>query len=447
MSKAPAILGGSPAFTRSFTPYLTIGEEEKAAVLEVLDEGSLSGFIGAWVPEFYGGERVRALEVAWAERFGVKHAVSVNSATSGLNAAVGALGIEPGDEVIVTPTSMTATSTAIVIYQAIPIFVDICPYTYCIDPRKIEEKITDRTKAIIAVDIYGETAEWDAIRVLADKHRLKIIEDAAQAQGGTHNGRKSGTLGDIGIFSLNRHKHIHCGEGGICVTDDDDLAERMRLIRNHGEAVVVDKETADISNLVGFNYRMPEIEAAIALQQLKKLDHYIDQRVEVSQAIGEAFSGFAGIYPPVSSPLQTLNDYPDLSRPASTDVKHVYYYLCFRFDREKTGMSRKAFVKALQAEGIPMGEGGYLPLYLQPMYQRKIAFGSKGHPFTAEYYGKDVDYDPGLCPNSEKAWFDEMMYFPTQSFIPSPEEIARFPQVIENVLGHSEQIERESSAD
>jgi perosamine synthetase len=442
MSRIPAILGGVPAFSQSFTPYLTIGAEEKAAVIKVLDEGNLSGFIGAWVPEFYGGPRVRALEDAWAERFGVKHAVSMNSATSGLNAAVGALGIEPGDEVIVTPTSMTATSTAIVIYQAIPIFVDICPYTFCIDPRKIEEKITDRTRAIIAVDIYGETAEWNVIRELARKYDLKIIEDAAQAQGGTYNGQKSGTLADIGVFSLNRHKHIHCGEGGVCVTNDDELAERMRLIRNHGEAVVGDKETVDISNIVGFNYRMPEIEAAIALEQLKKLDYYIDQRIEVSQAISEAFSGFTGIYLPVPSPLDNPAEYPDLCRPASTDVRHVYYYLCFRINREQTGVSRKAFVKALQAEGIPMGEGGYLPLYLQPMYQRKTAFGRKGHPFTAEYYGKDVNYDPGLCPNSERAWFDEMMYFPTQSFIPSPEEIAEFPLVIENVLAHGEQIER-----
>ncbi len=436
-------MGGVPAFSQPFTPYLTIGEEEKAAVLRVLDEGNLSGFIGAWVPEFYGGSRVRALEDAWAERFGMKHAVSVNSATSGLNAAVGALGIEPGDEVIVTPTSMTATSTAIVIYQAIPIFVDICPYTFCMDPRKIEEKITDRTRAIIAVDIYGETAEWDAIRELARKYGLKTIEDAAQAQGGTYNGQKSGTLADIGIFSLNRHKHIHCGEGGICMTNDDELAERMRLIRNHGEAVVVDKETDDITNIVGFNYRMPEIEAAIAFEQLKKLDYYIDQRIKVSQAIREAFSGFTGIYPPVASPLEDIGQYPDLCRPASTNVKHVYYYLCFRINREQTGISRKAFVKALQAEGIPMGEGGYLPLYLQPMYQRKIAFGSKGYPFTAEYYGKEVNYDPGLCPNSERAWFDEMMYFPTQSFIPFPEEIAEFPKVIENVLAHGEQIERD----
>ena len=438
----PAVLGGKPVFDKPFAPYLTLGKEELVAVQNVMEGGNLSGFIGAWCPEFHGGSKVKELEHNWSDYFGVKHAIAVNSATSGLYASIGALGIEPGDEVIVTPTTMTATVTGIVLYQAIPIFADICPYTFCIDPREIEKKITDKTRAIIGVDIYGETAEWDEINEIAKKHGIKVIEDAAQSFGGTYNGRKSGTLADIGVYSLNRHKHVHCGEGGICVTNDDELAERIKLIRNHGEAVVGDKGTENIVNIIGFNYRMTEIEAAIAVEQLKKLDHYVDQRRNICETIIQSFSNVDGIVPPLDSPIQFPDQYKDCCRPVSTVTKHVYYYLCFTVDREKLGMSRKAFVRAMIEEGVPLGEGGYIPIYLQPMYQNKIAFGSKGYPFTADYYGKEISYPRGLCPIAEKMWFEDLFYVQVQNYVPTDEQIKRFKHAAQKVIHHKDEINR-----
>jgi dTDP-4-amino-4,6-dideoxygalactose transaminase len=424
----PAILGGKPIFDKQFEPYRTIGIEEQKAVEKVMKSGKLSGYLGAWSPEFYGGSKVRELENHWAEYFNVKHAIVVNSWTSGLYAILGAIGLEPGDEVLVTPTTMTASVAGIVLYQAIPIFVDIDPDTYCIDPKEILKKITNKTKAIIGVNIYGETADWDLINEIAIKNNIITIEDAAQSIGGLYNNIKSGTLADVGGYSLNRHKHIHCGEGGVCVTNNDEIAERIRLIRNHGEAVVADKGTKDIRNIIGFNFRMTELEASIAIEQLKKLERLVDKRISTCKKIIKAFTSFEGI------------SYPKLYSGTSITTKHVYYYLCFNFDPLKVGISRKAFVASMKAEGIPLGEGGYIPVYLQPMYQRKIAFGSKGHPFTADYYGKEISYPKGLCPVAEKMWFKQLFYFEIQNFSPNEEQVKNFNNAINKVLKNKEEI-------
>ncbi|MDQ5847021.1 MAG: DegT/DnrJ/EryC1/StrS family aminotransferase, partial [Acidobacteriota bacterium] len=240
MSKL-ALHGGSPVRDRPFPPYITIGKEEKRAVAEVLDSGVLSKFLGTWSPDFYGGPRVQKFEQEWAEYFGVKHAVSVNSATSALIAAVGAAGIEPGDEVIVSPYTMSASASCVLVYNAIPVFADIDPEIFCITPEAIRQRITPQTKAILAVDILGHPANMDGIMELAAEYGLTVIEDAAQAPGSLDNGRFAGTMAHLGVFSLNYHKTIHTGEGGLIVTNDDNLAERLQLIRNHAEVVVANK--------------------------------------------------------------------------------------------------------------------------------------------------------------------------------------------------------------
>lgn len=271
MSKL-AIYGGEPVRTQPFPVYHSMGAEEKQAVMDVLDGKVLSAFLGTWSDNFYGGPRVRELEEAWAEYFNVKHAVSVNSATSGLYAAVGAAGINPGDEVIVAPYTMIASATAALVYGGIPVFADIDPDIFCITPDSIRDRITPYTRAIIVVDLFGHPADMDEIMVIARENNLVVIEDAAQAPGAKYHGRNAGTLADIGVFSLNYHKTIHSGEGGIVVTENDEIAERVRLIRNHAEVVVGNKGTQNLVNMVGFNFRMTEIEAAIANEQLKKLE-------------------------------------------------------------------------------------------------------------------------------------------------------------------------------
>lgn len=385
-----AILGGEPVRVAPFPRYNSIGEEEKKAVLGVLDSGNLSQFLGTWSPQFYGGLKVQKLEQEWAAYFGVKHAISVNSGTSGLYAALGASGIGPGDEVIVTPYTMSASVAGVLLYGATPVFADIDPNTYCISTHAIQAALTPRTKAIVVVDLFGHPADFDGIRAIAQAHHLIVIEDAAQAPGGKYKGAWTGCLGHMGVFSLNYHKTIHCGEGGMVVTDRDDLAERLRLIRNHGEAVVKGKGDHQWANLIGFNFRMTEIESAIASEQLKKLETLTHPRIEAAEFLRARWSKIPGLTPAWVQP----------------DCRHVYYVFALQYDAGAMGISRKRFVEAVRAEGVPLSEGYVEPLYLQPLYQqRAFACG----PNCGRYSGT-ATYDKGLCPVAEAMHFERLMY-------------------------------------
>ena len=416
-----AINGGKPVRRKPFPVYRTIGTKEKKAVMEVLDSGVLSKFLGTWSPDFYGGPRVQKLEREWAEYFKIKHAVSVNSATSGLNAAVGAAGVGPGDEVIVSPYTMSASAVAALVFGAIPVFADIDPDIFCITPESIRRCLTPRTKAIIVVDIFGHPADMDGIMAIARKHKLTVIEDAAQAPGALYHGRYAGTLGHIGVFSLNYHKTIQSGEGGVVVTNNDDFAERLQLIRNHAEVVVKNKGTRNIVNLIGYNYRMTEIEAAIASEQLRKLERLVVPRVEAANYLTRHLSALPGIATPVVRP----------------DVRHGYYLYVIRYDAAQMGVSRDKFVAALAAEGIPMSKGYVEPIYLEPIYQQRIGLGRKGFPFTYSGYKGKVSYQRGICPVTERMHFEELVYANfCHANITKPDltdVVAGFEKVIENL--------------
>ena len=385
MAEKLAILGGPPTIKEKFPPYNTYGPEEVRAAREVVQTGVLSKFLGAWQEDFYGGPKVREFEKAWGDYFGVDHAVSVNSATSGLIAAVGALGVEPGDEVIVSPWTMSATATAILVWNAIPVFADIEAETFNLDPRSVEACITPLTRAIMVPDIFGHAADLEAIMALARAHGLKVIEDAAQAPGARYQGRYVGTVADIGVFSLNYHKHIHTGEGGMCVTRDVGLAERMQLIRNHAEAVAPGKGVDNLANLIGFNFRLGEVEAAIGLEQLKKLRRVAEERSRAGARLSAGLSGIRGLATPV----------------VREGCSHVYYVYPLRLEIGALPVSRARLIAALQAEGVPGLMGGYVNVHLLPMYQQKIGYGSKGFPWTPEIYRGRVSYAKGICPVAE----------------------------------------------
>lgn len=381
-----AIHGGTPVISSPMAHFKSVGEDEVAVVSEVIRSGVLSAYIGAPGPGFMGGTQVRQFERQAAEYFGVKHAIAVNSWTSGLIAAVGAIGLEPGDEVITTPWTMAATATAILHWNGIPVFADINPDTFNICPESVANLITPRTKAIMAVDIFGQSCDMPALRALANLYGLKLLCDTAQAPGALVGGEFTGTFADIGGFSLNYHKHIHCGEGGILVTNDDRLAERLCLIRNHAEAVIKSDDPVDLCNMLGYNFRMGEIEAAIASLQLTKLASRIESRQRIAAELNEGISSLKGIKVPRVTDSAT----------------HVYYVYGITLDVETLGVPRARIVDALRAEGVESLTAGYQNLHLLPVFRNKIAYGTKGFPWTSPYCTSDIQYGPGLCPVAEK---------------------------------------------
>ncbi len=369
-----------------FKPYKSVNSSDANNVDNIFKSGILSKFLGTYSDEFYGGHYVKELEKAFIEKFQVQHAISVNSWTSGLIIAVGCLDIEPGDEIITTPWTMSATAMAILHFNAIPVFCDIDKRTFNIDASKVEALITPRTKAILSVDIFGQSADTEKLNDIAKKYDIKVISDTAQAITAKRDGKYAGTLTDIGGYSLNRHKHINTGEGGIVVTNDDDLANRMRLLRNHAEnSIGPDKIDTKLNNMVGFNFRMCEIEAAIALNQLTKVDQLIEKRCSV-----------------IFKLIENLKTLPGLIMPhIDTDNTHVFYLLPLILDLNYLSYSREHITQKLIDNNVPGVALGYVNVHQLPLFQEKIAFGSNHFPWSLNPL-IDYDYSHGICPVAEE---------------------------------------------
>ncbi len=400
--KKLAINGGKKVREEFFPAYITVGDEEKQALSRVIDSGVLSKYLGAWHEQFYGGPEVLAFEKEWAQYYGVKHAIAVNSATSAIYCAVGASGVGPGDEVVVAPYSMICSATAPLVYNAVPVFADIEDEFFCISPEAFEKVITPRTKVVIIVNILGVPYDVEKINAIAKKHNILVIEDASQSPGIKYKGQFAGTFGDMGIFSLNYHKHIHTGEGGFVVTNDDDLAQKVRLIRNHADAVVGSIGMADVVNMIGFNYRMTELQAAVGREQLKKLRGLIEQRIENVAYLEER-----------------LKDFPVLKAAKPREGgEHAYYVHAFLYNqKEMDGVHRDKYVEAVAAElmpfiirekeGVTLG-GRNTPLYMQPIFQKKNAY-KHSCPFSCPHYEGNVSYEAGICPTVERLFYEELI--------------------------------------
>jgi perosamine synthetase len=248
------------------------GEEEAQAVLEVMRKGPLTNAMGQ-------GPKVLEFEKNYAKFAGVKHAVAVNNGTAALNAALLAVGVKPGDEVIVPSFTFVATAESVVFAGAKPVFADIDPETYTLSTADVEKAITSKTKAILPVDLYGYSADMKPLREIAEKHGLALLEDAAQAHGTTYQGKPAGSYADAACWSLYASKNMTTGEGGMVTTDDDKIDETLRLIRNHGE------KAKYASIIMGNNYRMPELEAAIGIVQLGKLPSFVAKRRQNAQQL------------------------------------------------------------------------------------------------------------------------------------------------------------------
>src|SRR5205809_908253 len=309
-----------------------IGEEELAAVKEVLASGMLAQ-----------GPKVKAFESAFAKDVGRKHGIAVANGTEALHIALAAHDIGGGNEVLIPPLTFFATASTVLQCGAKPVFVDVARDSYNLDPAKVATVITRKTAAIMPVHLYGQTAEMDSILETARGQGILVIEDAAQAHGAEYHGKKAGNLGDTACFSFYATKNMTTGEGGMIVTDHDEIAEKARLLRDHGQASKYQHV------LVGYNYRMTEIAAAIGLVQLKKLDGWVKQRRANAAALTKGLEGIEGLVPPSEGNWMV----------------HSYYQYIVRRE-DSFPISRDEIVRLLTEDGI-----GSRPSYPMPLYQQK----------------------------------------------------------------------------
>lgn len=424
MSSKLAILGGTPVRSRPFPPHPIIGDEEKRAVMEVLNSGKLSTFIATPGEHFLGGKKIREFEAAFAEYHQVDHAVAFNSGTAALHAAVVAVGVQPGKEVIVPPYTFTSTATSALMHNAIPVFADVDEEVYGLDPKAAARAVTPLTRALIVVHLFGHPADMNDLMALARDRELRVIEDCAQAPGAEFQNQKVGTIGDCGVFSLTESKNITTGEGGMLITDDPDIAEIAQMIRNHGEVILEGQtQRTYVSTLLGWNYRMTEIEAALGIVQLGRLDEMNRERIKLASHLSSRLEDVEGLHVPVTLPGD----------------RHVYYVYALKYDENGTGIPRDLFVRAVNAEGIPCNGGYVRPLYFSPLYHEKRAF-----PF--ELYEGEATYERGLCPTAERLHERELILTPVVRPPATLEDMDQIAAGIQKVLDQGEELLRDIDA-
>lgn len=341
----------------------SISVQDLAAVIDVLQS--------SWLTT---GPKVTEFENAFAAAVGAKHAVAVSSGTAALHAAVHALDVGPEDEVIVSPLSFAASANCVLYQGGTPVFADVNPHTLLLDPACAQKKITSRTKAIITVDYAGHPSDYEELRLIANQAKIALIADSCHALGATYQGHPIGSLADLSTFSFHPVKHITTGEGGMISTDNAELANRMRIFRNHG--IATDHREREQKGTfyyemveLGFNYRLSDVQCALGLSQLRRLAEFVEKRKMLAALYDQAFAQI------------------DFVRPLSVkkNVSHSYHLFVIRIDTEQLGKSRDEVYRILRAKNIGVNVH-YLPIHLHPYYQKKLSTRSV------------------LCPNAEKAY-------------------------------------------
>lgn len=348
----------------------TISEDDIRAVVEVLRSDWLTT-----------GPMVERFEQAVAQRVGVAEAVAVSSGTAALHAAMFALGVGPGDEVIVPAMTFAATANCVVYQGGTPVFADVDPETLLLDPEQVEARLSSRTRAIIAVDYAGQPCDYEGLRAVARQHGLALVADASHALGAADRGRPVGSLADLSTFSLHPVKPITSGEGGLITTDDPNLALRMRQFRNHG--ITTDhRQRAAVGSWhyemisLGYNYRLTDLQCALGLSQLAKLDAWTARRQEIAAVYDRRLAAVVGVRP------LAVRD----------GVVHGRHLYVVRVNREAVGLDRAELFSVLRDAGIGVAVH-YIPVHLHPFYRERFGTG------------------PGLCPVAEAA-YEEILSLP-----------------------------------
>ncbi|MBR2510272.1 MAG: DegT/DnrJ/EryC1/StrS family aminotransferase [Lentisphaeria bacterium] len=382
MAEELAINGGKKVWEGAFPGWPTFNENVYDKVTDILKSGKVNYWTGKIGMEF---------EKKWAEWLGVNNAISVANGTCALHTALASLGVGPGDEVICTSYSFIASSFCALQAGALPVFVDVAT-DHLIDPTKIEAAITERTKAIVVVHLYGMVADMDPIMEIAKKHNLYVVEDCAQCFGGVYKGKKAGTIGNVGCFSFCQSKHFTTGgEGGMVVTNDDDLAWECRSFRDHGYDVKAKLNLLEmegkqlyIHRRVGFNFRMTEIQSQIGLCELERFESWnLPNRIRNGKML-----------------IAQLKDHPLIKYcPVDTEERqNSFWWAPFVIDTEKLkdGIDTKQFIAAIAAEGVPVYSVLWPEMYKEQAYVDKNGFGTAKYPFN-DPKARDIDYSKFNC--------------------------------------------------
>ena len=399
MKKNLAINGGEKTIDKVF-PWPLFDETDVNAVTKIVRSGQWGD------PDCSGA--VEEFEKEFAKFCGSKYALTCVNGSVALRLALIACGVKPGDEVIVPPYTFIATTTIVLEANCVPVFVDIEPDTYNIDPAKIEEAISERTKAIIPVHFAGQSCNMDAIMDIAEKHDLKVIEDACHAHGGEYKGNKLGSIGDAGCFSFQSSKNLTSGEGGIIITDDEELYDMMNSLRNVGR--VKDGQWYEHHNL-GCNYRITQLQAALLSQQIKRLEEQTRKRNKNGIYLNSLLELIDGITPLTMGPSGTI---------------HTYHIYIFKYDKAKfNNLPKQEFVQMLDAEGVPSFMGYPEPLYKQPLFQEKN--------FMCYAIPDEVDYTDICCPVTEKACYEEAVWILQHAMLGTKDDMEKFAEAITKI--------------
>lgn len=337
-----------------------LGEKERENIEQVLESG-----------RFLQGPFVASFEEAWADYVGTDHAVAMNSGTAAIQLTLNALGLEPGDEVVVPSLTFGSTATAVVHQGGVPVFADIERDIYTLDPADVERHISDRTRALLPVHLYGHPAEMDDLLELAEEYDLAVVEDAAQAHGARYKGDVVGSIGDAGCFSFYATKNITTGEGGVVTTDDADLAERLRLLRSHG------MQSRDEHEMLGYNYRMSELNGALGVAQVERLPELNARRTRISERLRDELADAEWLRP------ATIREYVD----------HAYFWAPFEVQTDDIDMSGKDVWRELRAAGVETRHRYTKPLYEQPVFREHRGFNGE-FPWSENEH--EHEYDQSL---------------------------------------------------
>lgn len=368
--------GGAKTIEKTF-PWPVFDARDIAAVTDVVRSGE-------WGNPDCGG-LVEKFETEFAAYCRSKYACSCVNGSVALRLALIACGVRPGDEVIVPPYTFIATASIVLEANCIPVFADIDPQTYCIDPDEIQKAITPKTKAIIPVHFAGQACDMDRIMTIARKHNLKVIEDAAHAHGGAYKGKKLGTIGHVGCFSFQSSKNLTAGEGGMAITQDEELYERMNSLRNVGR---IKGGQWYEHHYLGCNYRITQIQAALLSSQLQRLEAQTNTRNENGLYLNSLLHDIEGIHPLTRGHGETL---------------HTYHIYIFKYDKTKFGgLPKPDFAALLEAEGVPCFMGYPEPLYRQPLFLEKN--------FMCYAIPEGVDYAKVRCPETENACYRDAVW-------------------------------------